>query len=379
MVRTRWIAGLLVASSLVACGKKPEPKEPDDEEEPAKPEPQVKPETEADREAKRLAAAQAIVPDGSACLPPALKEAGAPRIELGEVGGTAGICAIDQDASRLLGPVACWKVNVGTNELTYVAPAPLPGIGFQVKTDAKCARGYCLPESAPAAATAHIVWSPDGGKVAVAAGDQIHLFDTSNKSHLIEFPIRGDKGVTGEVTGLYWVGDSVFVSGSETGGVWVFKADGAPVGGIEVLGGKPGQLLSLKHGGSFSILNKNQVAIAEQGWTTFTTYDVDSGKRTKSQRKLAKSPCKADETTAYWNDPSGAPDGKCKDYMTKTFGYWAGANGILGSKNLVIVLRNERLGELGVVDPKTLIEQKKVIKMAWCGAGGGGDVAPPGE
>jgi len=88
-----------------------------------------KPETEADREAKRKSLAHAIVPEGSACLPTALKDENAPRLELGAAGRDALVCAIDQDRERLLGSVACWKLDVLSGKLEYRDPAPLPGRG----------------------------------------------------------------------------------------------------------------------------------------------------------------------------------------------------------------------------------------------------------
>jgi hypothetical protein len=46
----------------------------------------------------------------------------------------------------------------------------------------------------------------------------------------------------------------------------------------------------------------------------------------------------------------------------------------MGSKSLVVMLRDDRLGELAVMDPKSLAE-KSAIKMPWCtaeaDAGGG--------
>jgi hypothetical protein len=106
MVRHR---GLFLLSVLVACGggdKKPKPEKP---EKPV----EVKPprETAASREAKRKAAALAIVPEGSNCLPPALKEPGAPQLELVGIGADAVLCAVDTDPTRLLGDVGCWKVS----------------------------------------------------------------------------------------------------------------------------------------------------------------------------------------------------------------------------------------------------------------------------
>ncbi|HEX2686048.1 MAG TPA: hypothetical protein VHN14_05495, partial [Kofleriaceae bacterium] len=109
------------------------------------------PETEADREKKRHTEAVALVPEGSTCLPVELKSPTAPRLELAAVGSDAVVCAIDQDRTRLLGPVACWNVDVvgeHPGALTYQPATPLPGRGLSVMFDDRCARGYCLPKDA---------------------------------------------------------------------------------------------------------------------------------------------------------------------------------------------------------------------------------------
>lgn len=364
MVRSRVVFVGLVAASLAACGPKPKPvkaKKPVKEVKDETPTPP--PETEADREAKRTIAAHAIIPEGSSCLPATLKDAGAPRLELGVVNDAPTICAFDQDSSRMLGPVGCFAVDLTTSALTYKEPHPLPGLGFAVAIQGGAARGYPVSETG----TAHIVWSSDQKSTAILAGEKVHVFDAAAKTQSHEFAVNGDKGVTGSPAAIYWVGETIFVENGD-GNVWAFKAaDGTLLGGIEVLGGKPGQLVSVK-GGSFSILNTKLVGLADAGWNTMTQYETDSGKRSKMVRKVAKAPCKAEDADAFYKTGT-ASDAKCQDFLTKNVGYLVGANGILGSKNLLIVLRGARLGELGVIDPKTLVEQKKLIKLPWCEAG----------
>ena len=46
-----------------------------------------------------------------------------------------------------------------------------------------------------------------------------------------------------------------------------------------------------------------------------------------------------------------------------------GATAVMGSKSLLVLLRGPRLGELAVMDPKSLAE-KRAIKLPWCEAGG---------
>jgi hypothetical protein len=329
--------------------------------------PAVKKETEEDREAKRMAAAHALVPDGSTCLPASLKEPGAPRLEVAAVNGELVVCAIDIEPERLLGPVACWKVDLKANPigLAYTAAAPIPGRGISVKLDERCARGYCLPKDAkvPAGNVVEMAWHSEGAKVAVVAGDDVHLFDAATKAHEKSFSIRGEKGVINKPTAVHWVGDVIYVEGDEgaAAAVWAFKPDGTAVGAIEGIGStKPASTFN----GSFSVLDKTRVAVAEQGFSTMTIYEGDTGKRSKLVRKLNKPPCKADELSAFWAGNEGVGP-KCKDHMTKNFEHLIGATAVAGSKSLVIALRGSRLGELGLVDPKSLAE-KSSLKLPWC-------------
>jgi len=370
------IARLLLPLALLSCGGGEKKKVPN------KPIPkngsngttQAPKENEADRDKKRHAAAVALIPDGTTCLPTSLKDASAPRLDLAAVTindkSEAVVCANDTDKSRLLGPIACWTVDLASGGLTYMAGRPLPGHGIDAKVDEGCARGYCVPGGTKAS-IAHMAWNLDGSKVAVLVGDDVHLFDAGDKSRYSGFSIRGDKGATGDTTALHWVDDTIFVEGPEA--VWVFKAvDGTAQGPIEALGGKDPKPLS-PHGGAFATLDKARVAVAEQGFSTVTTYEVDSGKRTKIVRKVAPPPCKKPEIDAYWAE-SGEVSPKCKDFMAKNFGYFIGADALAGKTSLLVLLRGSRLGELGVLDAKNLTE-KKSIKLQWCeggGAAGGG-------
>jgi hypothetical protein len=182
--------------------------------------------------------------------------------------------------------------------------------------------------------------------------------------------VRGDKGVSNEPRDVHWVADMLFVEGADQGpysAVWAFKSDGTQVGPIAALGSKDDKPLST-HNGSFSLLDKTRVAIAEQGFSALTLYEADTGKRTKLVRKLAKPPCKADELDAFWTDNNDAVGAKCKEHMVKNFSTLIGATAVAGKTNFLVMLRGERLGELAVLDAKTLAE-KKAIKMPWCDAG----------
>jgi hypothetical protein len=377
---TRLLFVVALPISLLACGgdDKKKVKSPKVTK-PAKTDPPPKKETEADREQRRLEAAHEIVPEGSSCLPMALK-GGTPKLTLAAVGADAVVCAIDNNTERLLGPIACWKVDLSSGDLAYQPGKPLPGRGFAVSLDNGCARGYCLPKDAKSSGdVAHIAWNFDGSKVVVVAGDEAHVFEAESKEHESQFTLRGDKGVSNEPSGVHWVGDAIFVEGTDAGpysAVWVFKSDGTPVGPIQGIGGKDPKPLST-YGGSFSLLDKKRVAIAERGFSMVTIFEADTGKRAKLVRKLGKAPCKAAELDAFWHDQDGASS-KCKDYMTKNFNHLIGAEAVAGSMNFLVLLRGSRAGELAVLDSKTLAE-KKSIKLPWCEgseAAAGGDEKP---
>jgi hypothetical protein len=361
--------------ALLACGgggekkvKKPKPK-PDVEE------PGEKAETAEDRAKKRHDEAVKIVAEGTKCLPTSLKEEGAPRLELAASGSEAILCAIDEDQSRLLGPVGCWKINLASGELEYKGTDLPPGRGVWEKLDEGCVRGYCLPKDAKAGSKALVASDLEGKKVAVLSGDEVHIYEKDAKEQASSFSVRGDKGLTNDPKGMVFVGDHIAVEGADEGpysAVWVFKIDGTQLGPVTMLGGKDEKPVST-YKGSLSVLDKNRIAVADHGTETLTTYQLDNGARGKVIRKLKTKPaCKPNELDAYWHEGDKVTD-KCKDSIEKAYGTMMGATLVAGAKNNLALLRGDRLGDLGVLDPKSL-EEKKAIKLPWCSAeGGGGD------
>ncbi len=359
----RWVLPLAV---LGACGggdKKPVKKPVVKNDKPV----DAPKETEQDREAKRKAAALAIVPDGSTCFPQSLKAVGAPKLQIAAVNKEAMICAIDVDPSRLLGPVACWKVGIGDGSLVYQPPAVLPGRSVAVKLDDRCARGYCIPKDAkmPEDKIVHMATSPDNSKVVVVAGDDAHIFDAAGRSRESGFSIRGDKGVTNNPSAVHWVGSSIFIEGADAGPasyVFAFKSNGEAIGPLMSLDKK--EMMLSTNGGSFIVLDDTRVAIAEKGFSRITTYEVETGKRTKIARTVSNGTCKGPEAEAWWSETGELP-AKCKEHMTKTFAHLIAADAVAGKTNLLVLLRGARLGELAVLDVKNLTE-KKSIKLPWC-------------
>ena len=372
---------VLAFALLAACGGgKKSADKPKPNNDVAKPTPPA--ETEEDREKKRHEKIIGIVPEGSSCIPTALKEDGAPRLDLAAIGKDAVVCAIDENKSRLLGSVGCWKVDLNSGSLTYQMVVSLPGRDLPVMLDDRCARGYCLPKDAkvPEDKVAHMAWNLDSSKVAVLSGDDVHIYDASSKAHESSFSIRGDKGVGNNPIAVYWNGDGIFVEGADAGpfsAIWLFKPDGTAVGQLDAIGGKTPTALNT-YNGSFSLLDEARVAVAEEGFSTVTTYETATGKRTKLVRKIPAGPCKKEELESFWKDTGGKISDKCKEFTQKNFAHLIGAEAVAGSKNLLVLLRGPRLGELAVIDAMTLAE-KKSIKMPWCEGAGGGTTGSGGS
>lgn len=372
MRRTFALVGILCLSAAGCGGGTKKPTKPKPVAKPTKPKP--KPETEADREAKRLSQAHEIVPEGSNCLPAALHPAElVPTLELGTIDRKPVLCAIDTDEGRLLGPVGCWDVDTKSGALTYRDPAPLPGRGFPVRLDGKCARGYCL-SAEPASPIVHIAWSHGGDKVAVAipgADPEIHIFGAEDKTEQgvikPKDEANGDKALPTDLAGIMFVGDVVGAIGapSDAGtAVYMFKTDGTAVGPIERFGGKAKGPVSIKNG-SVSVFGDGMLALNEDALTTITTIDVKTGARGKLVRKPPKTKCKQKDLDALFAGGGENASDKCKKDYAKTFEPYIGASLVQGTNNHLVLLRGERYGELAVVDAKTLVENRH-LPAAWC-------------
>jgi len=354
------------ALALVGCGGKSPPPAPTSTVKVEAPPP--KPATPAELEAKRVAAAQAIVPDGSTCVPAALKDNKAVRLELGADGSAALVCAVDADASRALGTIGCWSVDLSkpTGGLTYTGVDPLPGHDVTVALAGRCALGLCLPDDVKLgdAKSVHLALSFGGTQAVMLVDDTVHVFDVATKQHLSSFSVHGDKGVAGTPLAIYAIDQTVFVQAGDTasaGAVWMFASDGTAKGAITPIGKTDPVAVPV---GSFAVLDKKSVGLAERGFEVLHTYEVATGKRAKLVRKVAKTSCKPTEIDAYWTGGDKVTD-KCREGMDKNYAHLTGASVVAGQTNFLVMLRGDRLGELVVLDAKSLAE-KKSIKLPWC-------------
>jgi hypothetical protein len=229
-----------------------------------------------------------------------------------------------------------------------------------------------------------MVWNLEGTKVAVLVGDHIYIFDAQTKAHESSFSIRGNRGVPSNATltiRIDWNGEEIFVEAilathnSISYPIWVFKPDGTALGPLEALGGNDKAPLSTENG-SFLLLDANRVAISEQGMSTLTIYEIETGKRSKLVRKVPApgGACTKDELDAFWRGANISAT--CKDFFDKNYAHLIYADAVAGTKNLLVLLRGPRLGEVAVLDASTL-DERKVIKMPWCEAAPGGGPKQP--
>lgn len=376
----RFAWALIVGTSLVACGgggsAKKESKKPVAKKttkgKSGKPATK-KPMTEEDRAKKREDQANKLVAADSTCLPSVLKDpASKLSLELGAVGSEAILCAMDHDEDRLLGAAGCWTVDLAAGALKFRDRSAIPGRGYHAAIERGCVRGFCLPkdQEVPAGQPALISWSLDGSQVAVAAGDQVHLFDAASKdlakSIALRDPAQGDKVMPGTAKSMWFLGENLFFHGGEAGStsIWAYKTDGSASGQLMGLG-KGNEPVAMGHG-SFSLLDKDRVAVSERGLSTLTIFEVGPGKRSKLVRKISNGPCRSAQVEAFFSTeaPADIPP-KCASHLKNTFGEFMGTTIVAGSKNFLAALTGARIGELAVIDSKNLSE-KRSIKLPWC-------------
>ncbi len=379
----RFAWALVVGTSLVACGggsgkkatKTPVAKKDPKGKSTKDPKKKKKPVTEEDRAKKRDEQASKIIAADSTCLPTDLKDPGAKMsFELGAVGGLAIVCAMDRDDERALGAVGCWDVDLTAGSIKFRDRNGIPGRGFHAAIQGGCVRGYCLPKDQEVSTEqpALISWSLDGAQVAVAAGDQIHLYDAASKelskSVPLHDPAHGDKAMPGAAKALWFLGDNLFLHGGEEGAttIWSYKTDGTANGQLMGLG-KGNEPVSMNHG-SFFLLDKDRVAASERGLSTLTIFEVGTGKRSKLVRKVSNGPCRSNQVDAYFSTEAPATiPAKCVSHLKKTFADFDNTTMVAGSKNFLAALTGERVGELAVIDTKNLSE-RRAIKLPWCEA-----------
>lgn len=306
--------------------------------------------------------AYALVPPASTCLPAVAHDESKLRLDIAAIGDSARMCAFDNDPERLLGPVGCWNVDLVASTLTYQEPAPLPGRGFAMRVDGTCVRGMCLPE-APKNPTVQIAYSLDGQQAAVLADRRIHLFDTASSAHQSDFTIEQKADA---VAAIHFLGKQLLVqTRGDDGAVWVYEPDGTQIGPITTTS-RDSTPLPWRSGG-VALLDASRIAIGERGFEVMTTIDLASNAETRLARKPpTKLRCKPAELEAFWSDPTSDKVGAdCKTSLAPLAPF-VGATLIAGRTNFLALLRGDRIGQLAILDGKTLVE-KRAISLPWCG------------
>src|SRR5207302_10349421 len=100
------------------------------------------------------------------------------------------------------------------------------------------------------------------------------IFAVGARTTESSFNIRGDKGLTNDPVAVHFVGEALFIEGADQGpysAVWGWKTDGTKLGPMVPIGGdKP----ISTYRGSFSILDKNHIGLAERGCELLHIYAV---------------------------------------------------------------------------------------------------------
>ena len=206
-----------------------------------------------------------------------------------------------------------------------------------------------------------MTWSFDSSKVAVLAGDNVHIFDAHDQGariHVLD-PRRQGRDQRADRDRLERRRDlHPGARRRRPRRSGCSRPTARRSGPIEALGAKDKSLLSTRNG-SFMLLDKNRVAVSEQGFSAMTIYEIDSGKRSKLVRKLPAGPCKKDELDATWKDSAATVAPKCKEYIEKTFSHLIGADVVAGAKSLLVCCAVPgSVSSAAALDPKTLAEKE---------------------
>lgn len=299
---------------------------------------------------------------GGDCLPRALKDKhGKLWLSLGSVGGAPVACVFDD--KRV---VACWDVDIKNHALHARAAAPLPGHSYRVPVVGGCAAGWCGLDvdtgDAGDPPTAVVATSTDGAHVAVGitVGDfaqrTISIYDASTRKRVRTFT----PSISNILVDLCYVDDRVFVIGSDAGpfvGVWSARDDGSETHFIE---DAHGTMFNISLGG-IRVLDEHRVALTDMSSEMMAIVTARSGDRVDvALPPRLRRGCSAGdlESLEEFNEPVGAA---CKQYLRREVIPYLGAPMIAqGDGTIVVALHDDALGQLAILDARTMREKKRV-------------------
>ncbi len=294
------------------------------------------------------------------CLPHALKdEPDKLHLDLGTVGGAPVACVFDD-----VRVTACWDVDVKHSALRARAAAPLPGHSYPAAVVGGCAAGWCGLDVDAAASdepAAVIATSTDRAHVAVAirVGDfghrTISIYDVSTRKRVRTFT----PSISNVLVDVLYVDDRVFVIGADAGpfvGVWSAKDDGSETSAID---GADAGLFNLDLGG-IAVLDAHRVALTDLGSETMAIITAKSGHRVDvalPHREHGDCTARDLEGLRFGEQPDAA----CMQYLSREVIPYKGAPMVAQRDGTIVVeLLGEALGQLAILDARTMREKKRV-------------------
>ncbi len=319
------------------------------------------------------------------CLPPSLFTKGEastpPTFDLGLVAGVPTICA----SMTRSDPMRCWAVDPANGTLSATVATSLPWHARKGMLDAnRCLDGYCLSKPSEPKETeertgeqteaAFLVASTTGTKVAILSGRLIHIFDRETRKQLQTIPLYdeaapGYTNVSNEPVKVFYVGDIVYVVGSDAGpyiAVWRFRDDGTRLGVVTSTGKADDASFSVFNGG-VNVLDDDRIMVADAALQRVRILSSKNEKNRERTRPSNLRPCTAVEVeSALLLGDIESLSARCKATVKASLEPFFDVIPIeLSSGDVLAALSGKYSGSLSLLDGKTLKEKKR-FKLLRC-------------
>jgi hypothetical protein len=256
------------------------------------------------------------------------------------------------------GTHTCWTIDRATGHVTPRAGAPLPGVGFGVPLDKltkpNCLGELCWPAATPDpdrrdASYIYVAFNPDGKRAVIDADPTVYVFDVASHKVTSKF----DAGLGNSLHGLWFVGDTVMVSG----------ADAGPYAVLDIYTPKGKKLVEYQgfYEGGLGVGSDGRAILQQTALEDLQVLDGKTGAGKPHKRKLPNPGCNPHDPGLDGevdDDPKVKP---CIDYRQKYFDPYSDAIVIDDGANFI----GSTGAELFVLDGKTLAELSRV-KLAVC-------------
>ncbi|HEY0254538.1 MAG TPA: hypothetical protein VGC41_23585 [Kofleriaceae bacterium] len=176
----------------------------------------------------------------------------------------------------------CYAIDPATGALSPHARPDQPDIGERIPAEKivqpHCFEGYCWDPPADGSETPQIARNPDGKRLAIGNGQTVFLFDVATKKQLTKF----DAPLSNMPNGLWFVGETVLVSGTDAGPYAVIEA-------YTSHGKHVGEFTGYSDG-AVSFGRDRHIVIDETWSTTVTVIDPATGSALSTRKRPVPSP-----------------------------------------------------------------------------------------